>query len=783
MKIMSKAYQGSTKFRNKLTRTYKYKKRTGKIKQKNKADTTNEIKKARIIIRNLSFKTTEENIRHLYEPFGDIEEIKLLKRPDGTLVGCGFVQFKNVNDASKAIFKTNKSEFLGRTISCEWSIPKSEFVQNLKVKEIKEVNENLRNESTKELDNDENLYKSKTKFSKNHERSKAELRKLQKIKKRQKRSRIIIRNLPFTASEESIKEYFTKYGNIEELKFLTKPNGTPTGCCFVQFDRVQSAAQTVHHENMKSFLGRTIIIDWAIPKNKFQTSSENANCNTEEHKDAEISIKEEETENNENEIKIKEEIDSDEERIKEEVDNTKQETDDNKRDEFSNDEDNDDVEGTDDKKNIKLEFDNESTVPHPRRISNDVNEGKTVFIKNVPFSATNEILKECMLQFGPVYYALICIDRLTEHSKGTAFVKFINIEDAEKCLAAGTELKIHDQVLDPHKALHRDEIKVKAEQKKNTVKDSRNLYLVKEGVVFAGSAAAQDVSASDMAHRLQLEQWKSQMLRNLNMFVSRVRLVIHNLPESTDDAKLRQLFKNHSNPKAVITEARVMRNLKNVDANKVGKSKEYGFVSFKLHEDALNALRSINNNPNIFSKAKRPIVAFSIENRVMVNAKKRRIENSRQRNPLYNNYDKQGEKNQVASNKVKGSKERAKRRKQSGSRRSSENAENEDVESFVGTTSKIGVNKMNSKFFLKKQAQIHNDNMKERKRRLRTTKQLIMMKKEQRLNKMNMKPKQGSKKPDADEINFNKIVKNYKNKISSAAKDLKTKWYETRGQG
>jgi nucleolar protein 4 len=73
-------------------------------------------------------------------------------------------------------------------------------------------------------------------------------------------------------------------------------------------------------------------------------------------------------------------------------------------------------------------------------------------------------------------------------------------------------------------------------------------------VILAGSAAAQDVSASDMARRLQLEQWKSQMLRNLNMFVSRVRLVIHNLSENTDDAKLRQLFKNHSGSKAVITE-------------------------------------------------------------------------------------------------------------------------------------------------------------------------------------------------------------------------------------
>lgn len=44
-----------------------------------------------------------------------------------------------------------------------------------------------------------------------------------------------------------------------------------------------------------------------------------------------------------------------------------------------------------------------------------------------------------------------------------------------------------------------------------------------------------------------------------------------------------------------------MRDLKNVDMKGIGKSKEYGFVSFTTHEDALEALRNINNNPNIFT--------------------------------------------------------------------------------------------------------------------------------------------------------------------------------------
>lgn len=59
-----------------------------------------------------------------------------------------------------------------------------------------------------------------------------------------------------------------------------------------------------------------------------------------------------------------------------------------------------------------------------------------------------------------------------------------NVEDAEKCLAAGTELKLHDQILDPHRALHRNEVNEKNRDKKKKDKDSRNLYLVKEGGKF-----------------------------------------------------------------------------------------------------------------------------------------------------------------------------------------------------------------------------------------------------------------------------------------------------------
>lgn len=108
------------------------------------------------------------------------------------------------------------------------------------------------------------------------------------------------------------------------------------------------------------------------------------------------------------------------------------------------------------------------------------------------------------------------------------------------CINAGTSFKLLDQILDPQSALSRNEIHLKQEEKKKQPSDSRNLYLAKEGVILAGTPAAEGVSASDLAKRLRLEQSKNQSLRNLNRFVSMERLTIHNLPPSYDDAKLRK---------------------------------------------------------------------------------------------------------------------------------------------------------------------------------------------------------------------------------------------------
>lgn len=110
------------------------------------------------------------------------------------------------------------------------------------------------------------------------------------------------------------------------------------------------------------------------------------------------------------------------------------------------------------------------------------------------------------------------------------------------CLNAGTTFKLLDQILDPQAALTRNEIQQKKDTNKKQPSDTRNLYLAKEGLIQAGTPAAEGISSSDLAKRLRLEQSKTQSLKNLNRFVSMERLTIHNIPPSYDDAKLRKVI-------------------------------------------------------------------------------------------------------------------------------------------------------------------------------------------------------------------------------------------------
>jgi len=84
-----------------------------------------------------------------------------------------------------------------------------------------------------------------------------------------KKWRLIVRNLPFSATTNQVKELFSKYGNVKNVTLATKSDGKSRGFAFVQFDTKNNAQKAMNELNATQFLERPIAIDWALSKNKY----------------------------------------------------------------------------------------------------------------------------------------------------------------------------------------------------------------------------------------------------------------------------------------------------------------------------------------------------------------------------------------------------------------------------------------------------------------------------------------------------------------------------------
>ena len=69
-------------------------------------------------VSNLSFHTSEDDLRNLFSPFGKVTSAKIIMdRDTGKSRGFGFVEMDADADANKAIQGLNNKEIEGRAIS------------------------------------------------------------------------------------------------------------------------------------------------------------------------------------------------------------------------------------------------------------------------------------------------------------------------------------------------------------------------------------------------------------------------------------------------------------------------------------------------------------------------------------------------------------------------------------------------------------------------------------------------------------------------------------------
>ena len=79
-----------------------------------------------LFVGNMSFQTTETELRSLFEPFGQISRINVITdRDSGLARGFAFVEMANDDEAAKAITSLNGKELDGRALNVNEARPKA----------------------------------------------------------------------------------------------------------------------------------------------------------------------------------------------------------------------------------------------------------------------------------------------------------------------------------------------------------------------------------------------------------------------------------------------------------------------------------------------------------------------------------------------------------------------------------------------------------------------------------------------------------------------------------
>ena len=80
-----------------------------------------------IFVGNLSFGSTEDTVRSLFEAYGTVERVNLVSdRDTGQARGFGFVEMTNNAEADRAIAELNGRELEGRALNVNEARPKPE---------------------------------------------------------------------------------------------------------------------------------------------------------------------------------------------------------------------------------------------------------------------------------------------------------------------------------------------------------------------------------------------------------------------------------------------------------------------------------------------------------------------------------------------------------------------------------------------------------------------------------------------------------------------------------
>ncbi|KAK0668659.1 putative nucleolar protein [Cercophora samala] len=500
-----------------------------------------------LFVRSLPPSATSESLTNFFSQHYPIKHATVVLDPKTkTSRGYGFVSFADPEDAIEAKIKLNNELLDGRRLRLDIAQPRLRDA-------AKASTEVAARAVTEKRQREEEL---------------AEQRKAPKL---------IIRNLPWSIkSSEQLAKLFQPFGKI---KFADLPNakGKLSGFGFVTLRGRKNAEKALEAINGKEIDGRTVAVDWAVDKQTWEQHKEEEEEGGEdtktEKKKAKKAKKEKEEEKEEEEDPNMTQEDRDlanffknygknlEDEEEEEDEDVNSEDEDEEDDEEK---DSDDEMDDDDDAEFEDASDDEEEEAEPeKKLTTD--NSTTLFIRNLPYTATDEQLKAHFETFGAVRYARVVKERGTDRPAGTGFVCFFNHDDYVACLKgaprrpAPTLAKhsvLQDETLDPEGTYTLDGriLQVAAAVDKSEAarlqemsaskkdKDKRRLFLLQEGQIPASSPVFKTMSEQEIKMReTSAKQRKKLIESNPALHISLTRLAIRNIPANMDSKALKAL--------------------------------------------------------------------------------------------------------------------------------------------------------------------------------------------------------------------------------------------------
>ncbi|NXX77562.1 NUCL protein, partial [Urocolius indicus] len=185
-----------------------------KLEKAKSKESMKENKKERdartLFVKNLPYRVTEDELREVFE---NAVEVRIVMNKEGSSKGMAYIEFKTEADANKALEEKKGTEIDGRTLVIDFTGEKSH---------------------------------------QDHQKGGGE----------RESKTLIVNNLSYAASEETLQELFKKASSI---KMPQNNQGRPKGYAFVEFPTTEDAKEALNSCNNTEIEGRAIRLEFSSP--------------------------------------------------------------------------------------------------------------------------------------------------------------------------------------------------------------------------------------------------------------------------------------------------------------------------------------------------------------------------------------------------------------------------------------------------------------------------------------------------------------------------------------